>query len=81
MDTKLTLKLDKSVIEQAKDYARKKNKSLSKIVEYFFRMLVQAEEDKSQELTPLVEELSGIIKGDFDYTETITDYLMEKHNL
>lgn len=81
MDTKLTLKLDKSVIEQAKKYARKKKKSLSKIVEYFFKMLVQEEEYKNREITPLVEELSGIIKGDFDYSGTITDYLMEKHNL
>ena len=33
MDTKLTLKLDNAVIEQAKNYAKDKNTSLSKLIE------------------------------------------------
>jgi predicted HicB family RNase H-like nuclease len=35
MDTKLTLKLDHAIIEQAKLYAKKKNTSLSKLIESY----------------------------------------------
>ena len=40
METKLTLKLDKAVIQSVKKYAHKNNKSLSKLVESYFRNLV-----------------------------------------
>lgn len=35
MDTKLTLKLDNSIIQQAKSYAKEKNTSLSKLIESY----------------------------------------------
>ena len=35
MDTKLTLKLDREIIEEAKKYAREKNISLSKLIESY----------------------------------------------
>jgi hypothetical protein len=35
MDTKLTLKLNGDIIEQAKTYAKKKNTSLSKLIESY----------------------------------------------
>jgi hypothetical protein len=60
METKLTLKLDKTVIETAKQYAQKNNRSLSKLVENFLRNLTSS--DISQEKhSPLVESLTGII--------------------
>jgi len=40
METKLTLKLDKAVIQSVKKYAQNNNKSLSKLVESYFRNLV-----------------------------------------
>lgn len=36
MDTKLTLKLDKEAIEQAKRYAERRGLSLSRVVESYF---------------------------------------------
>jgi predicted HicB family RNase H-like nuclease len=36
METKLTLKLDKTVSETAKQYAEKNNRSLSRLVEKLF---------------------------------------------
>jgi hypothetical protein len=36
MEVKLTLKLNKSVIEKAKQYAKKRKRSLSKLVEDYF---------------------------------------------
>lgn len=66
MDSKLTLKLNQSVIEKAKSYASKSNTSISKLVEVYLANLVSQEE--SIEITPRVKRLSGIIqlseKGD-----------------
>jgi hypothetical protein len=60
METKLTLKLDKAVIQSVKKYALNNNKSLSKLVEQYFRNLVSEDEEKSK-YSPLVEELSGVV--------------------
>ena len=60
METKLTLKLDKAIIQSVKKYAHNKNKSLSKLVELYFRNLV-SEDEKKTKYSPLVEELSGVI--------------------
>jgi len=61
METKLTLKLDKAVIQSVKKYAQNNNKSLSKLVESYFRNLVSESDKKKSMYSPLVEELSGII--------------------
>ena len=41
MDTKLTLKLDKKVIEKAKAYAASNKSSLSRIVEAYLQSLTE----------------------------------------
>jgi hypothetical protein len=61
METKLTLKLDKAIINSAKKYAQHKNKSLSKLVETYFKNLVSELEHGNVKYSPLVEELSGVI--------------------
>jgi len=80
MDTKLTLSLDRSVIEQAKEYAKYHKISLSRLIESYLSSLVTGKE-KSIEITPLVESLSGVIKleNDFDYQKSYADYLMDKY--
>ena len=60
METKLTLKLERDVIESAKKYAEKNNKSLSRLVEDFFRNMVY-ENNSSVKYPPLIEKLSGVI--------------------
>ena len=60
METKLTLKLDQNVINSAKKYAANNHKSLSKLVEDFFRNLIQ-ENNPSGKYPPLIEKLSGVI--------------------
>ena len=60
METKLTLKLDQAVIKAAKKYAETRGKSLSKLVEDFFRNLV-SKDLPAGKYPPLVESLSGII--------------------
>lgn len=82
MDSKLTLSLDKKVIEKAKEFARRHQTSLSRIVETYFEALTSEEVDESEvEVTPLVESLCGVIElpVNFDYKELRTQYLSEKH--
>jgi hypothetical protein len=62
METKLTLKLDQSVINSAKEYAENNNRSLSKLVEDYFRNLVSGNIQK-EEYPPLIKRLSGVISG------------------
>ena len=60
METKLTLKLDQTVINSAKEYAKKNQKSLSKLVEGFFKGLVY-ENTASEKYPLLIKRLSGVI--------------------
>ncbi len=62
MDTKLTLKLDKDVIEKAKDYAKNHQTSLSQLIENYLSSLTADPEKKTKrKVSPLVESLTGII--------------------
>jgi hypothetical protein len=60
METKLTLKLDQEIINSAKKYAENNNRSLSKLVEDYFKNLL-SEKTQKEEYPPLVRKLSGII--------------------
>ncbi|PQJ78276.1 DUF6364 family protein [Polaribacter porphyrae] len=84
MDSKLTLKLNKAVIEQAKAYAKEQQISLSRLIENYLATITKSkiESDKREiEITPLVKSLSGIAKveGDFDEKQMYRDYLLEKY--
>ncbi len=82
MDTKLTLRLDDSVIERAKIYARNHKISLSKMIEAYLDSLTKQKDVESKiTITPLVESLSGVIDlpDDFDYKKDYSDYLDEKY--
>ena len=60
MEAKLTLKLDQMIINSAKRYAEDNHKSLSRLVEDFFRNLVY-ENNPPRKYPSLIEELSGVI--------------------
>jgi len=60
METKLTLRLDQSVIKSAKKYAENNHKSLSKLVEDFFRNL-DFKSSPSEKYSSLIENLSGVV--------------------
>ena len=60
MEAKLTLKMNKKVIESAKLYAKKHNRSLSGLVENYFGNLSSKHDSYAQEHSPVVESLSGI---------------------
>ena len=80
MDKKLTLSLDKAIIERAKSYAKSNNISLSKLIEAYLGALTKNEKDPS-EITPLVKSISGVIElpADFDEKEAYADFLIEKY--
>jgi hypothetical protein len=80
MDTKLTLKLEHTIIERAKDYARTRNTSLSRIVESYLKRIT-TEEDHTDTITPLVKSLSGVIDlpAAFDEKKAYSDYLVSKY--
>ena len=80
MDTKLTLKLDKEIINRAKLYAESKKISLSKLIESYLQVLTK-EISSKENITPLVESLSGVIELPKNYDDKVdyTDYLTKKY--
>lgn len=80
MDTKLTLKLDSAIIEEAKQYAKESNTSLSRLVENYLAALTSSDNDK-RKVNPIVKSLTGIITLDDkkDYRKSYTKYLVEKY--
>ncbi len=83
MNTKLTLSIEQSVIEKAKLYAKKKERSLSDLIENYLKALTEKETEKNtdDELSPTVKSLRGSFKmpKNFDYKKELTDILSEKY--
>lgn len=84
MNTKLTLSLEKEVIEQAKIYAKGTGRSLSEMVESYFKSLSKSDtkEAKMEDMTQKkLDKISGIVKLplDFDEKKIVLDYLEEKY--
>jgi len=83
MDTKLTLTIEKSVIDKAKDYARKKGRSLSDLIENYLKVIISSKEkENTEEITPLVRSMMGSFKvpKDFDYKKALVEELNNKYS-
>ena len=78
MNTKLTLNLDKNVIEEAKNYAKSHKVSLSKLIESYLNALTREPKKKSK-VSSLVESLTGIIPDDFDDRREYRNYIDKKY--
>lgn len=63
MNSKLTLRLDDSLIRLAKQYARKKGKSVSQIVSDYFRAIQRGQKKRKCTLGPVTSKLRGCLKG------------------
>lgn len=84
MSTKLTLTLEKEVIEMAKKYAKDKGQSLSEIVENYFKFISEKRVVKKEKnLSSRVKKLRGVIKvdDDFDYKKILTEELSKKYGV
>ena len=82
MDAKLTLKLDKLVIDRAKEYASSHKKSLSRMIESYLKSLIDKDLPKDDiEISPFVKSMQTGVKipADFDYKKAYGDYLAEKY--
>ncbi len=84
MDVKLTLKLDKQVIDKAKDYASSQKRSLSRLIESYLKSITDTDKTEIKDdikISPFVKSLQTGVKipADFDYKEAYGDYLAEKY--
>lgn len=85
MDTKLTLKLDKFVIEQAKEYASNHKRSLSRIIEAYLKSLISKDnkeiDEDDFEISPFVKSMSSGVKipADLDYKSEFLNHMTEKY--
>ncbi len=81
MDAKLTLKLNKRVIDRAKIYAHRHDVSLSKMIESYLDSITVDNKVTNADITPLVKSLSGVIHldQDFDVKKDYAKFLTEKY--
>ena len=82
MNTKLTLTIEREIIERAKIYARGKNRSLSDIIENYLKTLTDKEkQDNRQKLNPVVKSLKGSFKmpKNMDYKKELRNRVEKKY--
>ncbi len=80
MTTKLTLTVEKTVIERAKLYAKSTGRSLSDLIETYLERLIQENEPKNQ-MSSKLKNLVGSVKlpKNFDEKVELDEYLRKKH--
>lgn len=79
MQTKLTLRLDRELIERAKAYARRTGKSVSEVVADFFAQLEVRKAAETVPRSPAVESLVGALASKKVSEANYQAYLIEKH--
>ena len=86
MQVKLTLRLERELIERAKRYAKQRGKSVSQMVADYFQALTTEEklpgktdENWKQDLPPLTRSLVGYLAGSTLDEEDYYRHLEEKH--
>lgn len=63
MQTKLTLRLDKKLIQKAKEHSSHKGKSISQLVAEYFALLSQNYNTNNIELMPVTRSLKGYLRN------------------
>ena len=83
MLAKLTLTIEQSVIEQAKEYAQKKNRSVSRIVEEYLKNIVANHEigtSFSKMKSPITNSISGMFHDNGkSYKDMLSEALQDKY--
>ena len=79
MTVKLTLTIEKSVIERAKYYAKKTGRSLSELIENYLETVTQISDEGN--LSPKLRKITGAIKlpENFDEKKELSEYFEKKH--
>lgn len=79
MNTKLTLNLDKEIIDEAKKYAKSNKLSLSKLIENYLQSITYKKKENIK-VSPLVESLTGIIPSEESTSkEDYINYIDKKY--
>ena len=80
MTTKLTLTVEKSIIEKAKIYARKTGRSLSEIIETYLEIITN-ESRTDKNMSPRLKRIIGAVKlpKNFDEDKELRTILEGKH--
>jgi hypothetical protein len=81
MNTKLTLTIDRSIIESAKVYAKEKGRSLSDLIENYLKAITRDQTKSDIDITPIVKSLKGSFNAPdgFDYKKELARGLSEKY--
>ncbi len=79
MTTKLTLTVEKSIIERAKIYAKSTGRSLSELIENYLETVTQDAGDEKR--SPKLKKIVGSVKlpKNFDEEKELRSYFEEKH--
>lgn len=79
MTTKLTLTVEKEVIERAKSYAKASGRSLSELIEQYLDTITQ--DNNKQKISPKLKKLVGAVKlpKGFDEKKELQSYREKKH--
>lgn len=79
MTTKLTLTVEKEVIERAKSYAKQTGRSLSELIEQYLENITR--ETNTHTVSPALKKLIGVVTlpDDFDEKKELQNYLRKKH--
>lgn len=80
MTTKLTLTVEKTVIEKAKSYAKKTGRSLSDLIEKYLESIT-SDEKNDEDISPKLRKIVGAVKlpKNFDEEKELRSYLEKKH--
>jgi len=85
MIAKLTLTIDKQVVDKAKVYAKKKNRSVSKLVEEYLKTISSTDvamSSLSSISADITDKITGMFKNEYqgqNYKELLEDALIEKN--
>ena len=81
MNAKLTLTVEKSVIEKAKVFARHTGRSLSELIENYLVSITDENKGEEKKLSGKLSRIVGSVKvpADFDEEKELRDYFEQKH--
>ena len=79
MQSKLTLRLEEELVRRAKMLAKKKGKSISKIVADYFTLFEAQKTKPEEKFSPIVQSLKGALRGTTIDVQAYRKHLEEKY--
>lgn len=80
MTTKLTLTIEKSVIERAKRYAKGTQRSLSEMVQKYLESLGKIDDEEKEKMSPKLKEILDLVPKNIpQYTDEELDNMRREY--